>query len=161
MRSAAAMARPPSRCSSSIFRCSFDARTDGLFLLDVSHSLLNTATGTAAADAARHPHVPLIHGSFLDLPKLPMLVNPLRGRTRLFAMLGYTWSTLSDELRFFRDTLSCCEPGELFLFDIQIARPQQSERQKILKLDPIGNSEAATYACELAEQADSSLLPRR
>ncbi len=109
-----------------------------LFLLDVSHSLLNAAY-RHCCETLPDIRTYTIHGSFLDLPKLPMMVNPLRGRTRLFAMLGYTLVNLSDELRFFRDTLSCCEPGELFLFDLQIARAPASERQKILKVDPIGN----------------------
>ncbi len=109
-----------------------------LFLLDVSHSLLNVAY-RHCCETLPDIRTYTIHGSFLDLPKMPMLVNPLRGRSRLFAMLGGTLLNLSDELRFFRDTLSCCEPGELFLFDLQIARAPASERQKILKLDPIGN----------------------
>jgi hypothetical protein len=68
-----------------------------------------------------------------------MLVNPLRGRSRLYAMLGGTLLNLTDELRYFRDTLNCCAPGELFLCDVLIARAPTTDRQKILKLDPIGD----------------------
>ena len=110
-----------------------------LFLLDVSHSLLNTAY-RHCCETIPDIRTYTVHGSFLDLPKMSMLVNPLRGRTRLFAMLGYTLINLNDELRFFRDTLSCCSPGELFLFDLQIARAPSSDRQKILKLDPVPSS---------------------
>ena len=109
-----------------------------LFLLDVSHSLLNAAY-RHCCETLPDIRTYTIHGSFLDLPKLPMLVNPLRGRSRLFAMLGGTLFNLSDELRFFRDTLSCCAPGELFLCDLLIARAPAHDRQKILKLDPIGD----------------------
>jgi hypothetical protein len=132
-----------------------------LFLLDVSHSLLNAAY-RHCCETLPDIRTYTIHGSFLDLPKLPMMVNPLRGRTRLFAMLGYTLVNLSDELRFFRDTLSCCEPGELFLFDLQIAlcsRPVSDRRSS--KLDPDRQRQAATLTrCQMAERADSSLLPR-
>ena len=109
-----------------------------IFLLDVSHSLLNAAY-RHCCETLPDIRTYTIHGSFLDLPKLPMLVNPLRGRSRLFAMLGGTLFNLNDELRFFRDTLSCCAPGELFLCDVLIARAPSNDRQKILKLDPIGN----------------------
>ena len=135
-----------------------------LFLLDVSHSLLNAAY-RHCCETLPDIRTYTIHGSFLDLPKLPMLVSPLRGRMRLYAMLGFTLINLNDELRFFRDTLSCCEPGELFLFDLQIARAPASERQKILKLDPIGNGKLrpsqATFLsgpirryCQGAEEID-------
>ena len=92
-----------------------------LFLLDVSHSLLNAAY-RHCCETLPDIRTYTIHGSFLDLPKMPMLVNPLRGRSRLFAMLGLTLINLNDELRYFRDTLSCCAPGELFLCDVLIAR---------------------------------------
>ena len=109
-----------------------------LFLLDVSHSLLNAAY-RHCCEALPEIRTYTIHGSFLDLPKMPMLVTPLRGRSRLFAMLGLTLVNLNDELRFFRDTLSCCAPGELFLCDLLIACAPANDRQKILKLDPIGD----------------------
>ena len=50
-----------------------------------------------------------------------MMVSPQRGRKRLYTMLGYTLVNLNDELRFFRDTLSCCATGDLFLCDISMA----------------------------------------
>jgi hypothetical protein len=59
-----------------------------LFLLDVSHSLLNAAY-RHCCETLPDIRTYTIHGSFLDLPKMPMLVNPLRGRSRLFAMLGW------------------------------------------------------------------------
>ena len=109
-----------------------------LFLLDVSHSLLNAAY-RHCCETLPDIRTYTIHGSFLDLPKMPMLVNPLRGRSRLYAMLGGTLLNLTDELRYFRDTLNCCAPGELFLCDVLIARAPTTDRQKILKLDPIGD----------------------
>ena len=66
-----------------------------LFLLDVSHSLLNAAY-RHCCEALPEIRTYTIHGSFLDLPKMPMLVNPLRGRSRLFAMLGLTLVNLND-----------------------------------------------------------------
>jgi uncharacterized SAM-dependent methyltransferase len=50
-----------------------------LFLLDVSHSLLNAAY-RHCCETLPDIRTYTIHGSFLDLPKMPMLVNPLRGR---------------------------------------------------------------------------------
>ena len=107
-----------------------------VFLLDISHALLNTAY--------RHFRETLpnlttytVHGNFLELPRLPMLVGSLRGRRRLHVMLGYTLVNLNDELRYFRDILNCCPTGDLFLCDVNIALAPAADREQIKRIDPI------------------------
>ena len=109
-----------------------------LFLLDISHSLLNAAY-RHTAETLPHINTYTVHGNFLELPRLPMLVTSHRGRRRLHVMLGYTLVNLNDELRFFRDTLSCCASGDLFLCDVNITRAPAGDREKILRLDPVGD----------------------
>jgi transcriptional regulator with XRE-family HTH domain len=117
-----------------------------LFLLDISHSLLNAAY-RHLAETLPNLKTYTIHGNFLDLPRLPMVVSSHRGRRRLFTMLGLTLINLNDELRFFRDTLSCCASGDLFLCDVLIVRAPAGERERILRLDPIGSGKMrATHA---------------
>jgi transcriptional regulator with XRE-family HTH domain len=130
-----------------------------LFLLDVSHSLLNAAY-RHCCETLPDIRTYTIHGSFLDLPKMPMLVNPLRGRSRLFAMLGGTLLNLTDELRYFRDTLSCCAPGELFLCDVLIARAPSQRPTEDPQARPDWQRQAPTLPRNLAEWPHSSLLPR-
>lgn len=108
-----------------------------LFLLDISHSLLNAAH-RHIAETLPSLKTYTVHGNFLELPRLPMMVSPQRGRKRLYTMLGYTLVNLNDELRFFRDTLSCCAKGDLFLCDVLMAAYGPcDDRKKLLKLDPV------------------------
>jgi len=106
-----------------------------VFLLDISHALLNTSYRHFRE---RLPQLTTytVHGNFLDLPRLPMLVGASRGRRRLHMMLGYTLVNLNDELRYFRDTLSCCAPGDLFLCDVSIAQFPATDREQIRSKDP-------------------------
>ena len=112
----------------------FPVQTE-VFLLDISHALLNTAY--------RHFRETLpslttytVHGNFLEMPRLPMLVGAIRGRRRLHIMLGYTLANLNDELRYFRDTLSCCATGDLFLLDVLMALAPATDREQIRRVDP-------------------------
>jgi hypothetical protein len=88
-RSAVAMGRTEATANqaSTAERCACRSRRS-CSLLDVSHSLLNAAY-RHCCETLPDIRTYTIHGSFLDLPKMPMLVNPLRGRSRLFAMLGW------------------------------------------------------------------------
>ena len=77
------------------------------FSSTVDHSLLNAAYRHCYEGAANRDSDLRHHGSFSDLPKMPMLVNPLRGRSRLFAMLGLTLRQPQRRVaEFFRDTLA-------------------------------------------------------
>jgi len=51
-------------------------------------------------------------------------------------MLGYTLVNLEDEVRYFRDTLSGCESGDLFLADILIAYASPEQPDEIRRHDP-------------------------
>ena len=51
-------------------------------------------------------------------------------------LLGYTLVNLNDELRYFRDTLSCCAPGDLFLCDVSVAHFPATDRESIRTKDP-------------------------
>ena len=55
-----------------------------------------------------------VHGNFLELPRLPMMVSPQRVENGCTPMLGYTLVSLKRRAAIFRDTLSCCAKGDLF-----------------------------------------------
>lgn len=105
-----------------------------LFLVDISHALLNAAD-KHAAERLREVRVRTLHGNFHELPRYPMLTQP-RDRRRLYTMLGGTLVNLRDELRFFRDTLSCCASGDWFLCDILVAYGSPDEPEQIRRTDP-------------------------
>ena len=112
----------------------YPAQTE-VFLVDISHALLNTAYRHFRGTLPKLTTY-TVHGNFLEMPRLPMLVSPLHGRRRLHVMLGYTLINLNDELRYFRDTLSCCSSGDLFLFDLYIALAPATDRDQIRRIDP-------------------------
>ena len=106
-----------------------------LNLIDISHSLLNVAHKHAYETLQGIP-VYAVHGNFHDLPRFPR--GPLKSKptSRLYTMMGYTMVNLHDEIRFFRDTLSSCESGDLFLADTLIAYAPPENPDEIQRLDP-------------------------
>ena len=106
-----------------------------LNLIDISHSLLNVAHKHADETLQGIP-IYAVHGSFHDLPRFPR--GPLKSKptSRLYTMMGYTMVNLTDEIRFFRDTLSSCESGDLFLVDTAIAYAPPESPDEIKQLDP-------------------------
>ena len=80
-----------------------------LYLLDISHVLLNAAHKHAVETL---PEIPVltVHGNFHELPRYSMLTQPRERCRRLYTLLGLTLVNLREEVRFFRDTLSCCAP---------------------------------------------------
>ena len=106
-----------------------------LNLLDVSHSLLIEAN-THANAVLEGVSVFAIHGDFHELPSYPQGQPKSRPICRLFTMLGYTLVNLQDEVRFFRDTLSGCDTGDLFLVDILTVAAPPEQPDEILRLDP-------------------------
>ncbi len=105
-----------------------------LYLLDISHVLLNAAYKHATETLHDVP-VRTIHGNFHDLPRYSMLTQA-RGQHRIYTLLGFTLVNLRDEVRFFRDTLSCCAPGDYFLCDILIAHASPNRPDEIERVDP-------------------------
>ena len=118
-----------------------------LFLLDISHVLLNAANKHAVET---FPHLPVltVHGNFHELPRYSMLTQPRERCRRLYTLLGLTLVNLREEVRFFRDTLSCCAPGDLFLCDFLFAygspdQPDEIRRRDPALTNPIRSSHAA------------------
>lgn len=106
-----------------------------LYLLDVSHALLNAAHKHATEELP-DLRVLTVHGNFHELPRYTMMTQPWARRRRLYTMLGLTLVNLRDEVRFFRDTLSGCAPGDWFLCDILIAHAAPERPEEIRSTDP-------------------------
>lgn len=106
-----------------------------LNLFDISHSLLNVARKHASEILGKLP-VYAVHGNFHELPHYPRADSSGKPTCRLFTMLGYTLVNLEDEVRYFRDTLSGCESGDLFLADILIAYASPDQPAEIRRQDP-------------------------
>lgn len=106
-----------------------------LFLLDISHVLLNAAHKHAVETL---PDIPVltVHGNFHELPRYAMLTQPRDRCRRLYTLLGLTLVNLREETRFFRDTLSCCASGDLFLFDVLFAYGSPEQPAEIRRKDP-------------------------
>ena len=111
------------------------AASPELYLVDISHALLNAAHKHASEEL---PDVRTltVHGNFHELPRYTMLTQPRARRRRLYTLLGLTLVNLRDEVRFFRDTLSCCASGDLFLADILIAHTAPERPDEIRRTDP-------------------------
>jgi transcriptional regulator with XRE-family HTH domain len=106
-----------------------------LNLIDISHSLLNMAR-THASSTLENVAVYAMHGDFHELPRFPLGQNKGRPSCRLFTMMGLTLVNLNDEVRFFRNSLSGCEPGDLFLADIATVSAPPEEPDEIRRKDP-------------------------
>ena len=106
-----------------------------LFLLDISHVLLNAANKHAVET---FPHLPVrtVHGNFHELPRYSMLTQWRERCRRLYTLLGFTLVNLREEVRFFRNTLSCCAPGDLFLCDVLFAYAPPEQPDAIRRNDP-------------------------
>jgi transcriptional regulator with XRE-family HTH domain len=106
-----------------------------LYLLDISHVLLNAANKHAVETL---PNIPVltVHGNFHELPRYTMLTQPRDRCRRLYTLLGLTLVNLREEVRFFRDTLSCAAPGDLFLFDVLFAYASPDRPDEIRRKDP-------------------------
>ena len=118
-----------------------------LYLLDISHALLNAANRHAVETLPDLP-VLTVHGNFHELPRYSMLTHSRERCRRLYTLLGLTLVNLREEVRFFRDTLSCCAPGDLFLCDALFAygspaQPDEIRRKDPALINPIRQSHAA------------------
>jgi transcriptional regulator with XRE-family HTH domain len=115
-----------------------------VFLLDISHALLNAASRYFEEKLPRVKTY-TVHGNFHDMPSLPMLYGTLAGRRRLHIMLGHTTANLDDEVRFFRDTLHCCPKGELFLLDLALPRAPAHDREAIRRAHGVARPSHSTW----------------
>lgn len=105
-----------------------------LNLIDISHTLLNVAN-KHARDTLRRVHVCAIHGNFHEVGRYQKNSSE-KMSCRLFTLMGYTLINVQDEVRFFRDSLSGCEAGDLFLADIGTAYASPDRPDEIRRLDP-------------------------
>jgi hypothetical protein len=62
---------------------------------------------------------------------------PKKGTHRVFTMLGNTLANLDNEVRFFRDTLSGCVPGDYFLADFTCGHGSSDDPDEIRRKDPV------------------------
>lgn len=113
-----------------------------LRLLDISHPLL--AFGNRHAEEMLVPlgvSVMTMHANFHDLSKYPIFEKrPKKNRQRVFTLLGNTLANLDNEVRFFRDTLSGCVPGDYFLADFTVAHASADNPDEIKQKDPVFQS---------------------
>jgi transcriptional regulator with XRE-family HTH domain len=113
-----------------------------LRLLDISHSLL-----AFGYNHAKEMLVPLgvsvmtMHANFHDLSKYPIFdKRPKKHRQRVLTLLGNTLANLDNEVRFFRDTLSGCRPGDYFLADFTVAHAPAVNPDEVMQKDPVFQS---------------------
>ena len=111
-----------------------------MYLLDISHSLLTEGYNHSKTTLAKHRlSVIALHGNFHDLSRYPLFDhNPAaHGGSRVITMLGNTLANLDNEVRFFRDTLSGCSPGDYFLADFSVAPVNSDDPEVIKQKDPV------------------------
>ena len=113
-----------------------------LRLLDISHTLLTF--GYKHAEEMLGPlgvSVMTMHANFHDLSKYPIFGRgSKKPGQRVFTLLGNTLANLDNEVRFFRDTLSGCVPGDYFLADFTIAHAPADKPDEIRLSDPVFQS---------------------
>lgn len=108
-----------------------------LRLLDISHTLLNTAQHLADSqlDPKRVSTVTL-HANFHDLARLPVLHAGTAGERTIYTLLGATVANLNDEVRFFEELARFAAPGDLVVLDFQIVRGDPARPAELRELDP-------------------------
>lgn len=114
-------------------------------LIDISQPLLHIAKERVASAFLEEPNIFLlgVEGDFRHLPLYRDLFYkpPRNKKTRLIVMLGYTFSNLSSEIEFVRDSLGSFRAGDMFLADFGIAFAPAKDREQILEKDPYLQSE--------------------
>lgn len=110
-----------------------------MHLLDISHTILMEGYNYAKQHIAKlGATVWAMHGNFHHLSGYPMFETRKKGNSvRVFSMLGNTLANLDNEVRFFRDTLSGCVPGDYFLADFTVAHASADSPDEIRQKDPV------------------------
>ncbi len=110
-----------------------------LKLLDISHTLVNTASKTATEQLAPH-QVPVValHANFHDLARYPVLhCTPQSSHLRrVYLLLGYTMANLDNEVRWFTDLTTCTSSGDLAVLDFQLAYGPVDNAAALWQVDP-------------------------
>lgn len=109
-----------------------------LYLLDISPPLLSVGYNHAAEVlAGENVRVMALQANFHHLPQYTHLHPAPTGPRRpwLYCMLGGTLGNLDDELRFVQHSLVGCSPGDLLLFDVQVAWPGANDPATVERRD--------------------------
>ncbi len=108
-----------------------------LYLLDISHTLLNIAHKHARATLAPGSvEIYALHANFHDISRYPVLhAASSTHRRRLYLLLGNTIANLDNEIRFFQDLASCTATDDLCVLDIQIAAAPAERPADIQRLE--------------------------
>lgn len=109
-----------------------------LVLLDISSVLLVTAVQHATDCLQRSHSVPCIAvlGDFRRLTDYNHLFAPESPRRRLFAMFGYTFANLDNEVQFLRRSLSWAADGDLLVLDLPEVATTNLDPAEIRRKDP-------------------------
>jgi transcriptional regulator with XRE-family HTH domain len=110
-----------------------------LKLLDISHTLVSTASKHATETLAPH-QVPVValHANFHDLARYPVLqCTPQSAHLRrVYTLLGYTMANLDNEVRWFEDLTSCTAAGDLAVLDFQLGYGPPEDADALWRQDP-------------------------
>lgn len=115
-----------------------------LFLLDISAPLLTTGYRHAAQVLGDLAGVAVyaIQGNFHNLPSYTGLFHST-GRRRIVSMFGYTFSNLSHEQTFLRNTLSVLSEGDFLLLNLPGVFTPSRDPDEILEKDRAFNRRSA------------------
>jgi len=109
-----------------------------LYLLDISHTMLNVAYKHAKI-ALTAPGIQVygLHANFHELGRYPILrADGAKGRRRLYTLLGGTMANLDNEVRFFQELRSCAATDDLCVLDLQLAYAPVEKPDEIRRRDP-------------------------
>ena len=111
-----------------------------LFLFDASSSLLELAYkhATSVFGTAHKHRIFTVHGDMYQLSKKDYvaLYAPKRPRTRrLFTLIGHTFGSLANEIRWVRESLAGLAKDDLLLFDVVPAYAPADQTDLIYKQD--------------------------
>lgn len=109
-----------------------------LYLLDISHTLLNAAHRSAEATLdPRRVTAFTLHANFHDLARLEVLHTiEDEGARRLYTMLGATIANLNDEVRFFEELAGFAARDDLVVLDFQLAAGDPADAAELRERDP-------------------------
>lgn len=110
-----------------------------VYLLDISQPLLSKAHRFAKdrLDTIRGVAVIGMWGNLHYLPLYEQIFYSPARRRRVFTMLGFTFSNLDNEPKFFKDCLSSAEPGDLAVLDFMLAYGSTERPEEIKARDPV------------------------
>ncbi len=140
-----------------------DFKTIRLLLLDVSHPLLRLALKRATTSMGAEPNIDFfaILGNFHYLQRYIRFFSPTSAkRKRLVTMLGHTWTNLSNEIFFIRNSLAGLQPGDTFLIDFSMVAAPADQIEEVKLKEPRLNESALKKIDHNYESFFTSTLKR-